>query len=104
VGATLGANATIICGNTIGRYAFIGAGAVVTADVPDYALIMGNPGRIGGWMCACGTSLDFESNKSQCHRCGNCYVKDGNSVSPSHEAEKQLDEPEQKHIPQQTYV
>src|SRR5215208_4867074 len=51
-GASIGANATVVCGHTIGRYAFIGAGSVVTKDVPDYALIVGNPGRITGWMCA----------------------------------------------------
>ena len=56
-GATLGANATIVCGHTIGRYAFIGAGAVVTKDVPDYALVVGNPGRVTGWMCQCGVKL-----------------------------------------------
>ena len=79
-GATIGANATIICGNTVGRYAFIGAGAVVTKDVPDYSLFMGNPGKTQGWMCACGIKVEFESNKARCHRCGAHYVKDGNSV------------------------
>ncbi|NIV15031.1 MAG: N-acetyltransferase, partial [Aliifodinibius sp.] len=53
-GASVGANATIVCGITIGRFAFIGAGAVVTKDVPEYALVVGNPGRIVGWMCRCG--------------------------------------------------
>ena len=56
-GATLGANSTIVCGHTIGRYAFVGAGAVVTSDVPDYALVVGNPARIAGWMCECGVRL-----------------------------------------------
>src|SRR3954462_8545767 len=56
-GATLGANSTIVCGYTIGRFAFVGAGTVVTRDVPDYALVVGNPGRITGWMCACGMKL-----------------------------------------------
>ena len=56
-GASLGANVTVVCGHTIGRYAFIGAGAVVTRDVPDYALVVGNPGRIAGWMCECGVKL-----------------------------------------------
>ena len=56
-GATLGANCTIVCGNTIGRYAFVAAGAVVTRDVPDYALVMGNPARVKGWMCMCGVRL-----------------------------------------------
>ena len=56
-GASLGANSTILCGHTIGRYAFIGAGAVVLRDVPDYALVVGNPARIVGWMCECGVKL-----------------------------------------------
>jgi UDP-2-acetamido-3-amino-2,3-dideoxy-glucuronate N-acetyltransferase len=56
-GATLGANCTVVCGTTIGRYAFIAAGAVVTRDVPDYALVMGVPGRQVGWMCYCGTRV-----------------------------------------------
>lgn len=56
-GASLGANSTVICGHTIGQYAFIGAGAVVTKDVPPYALVVGNPGRIAGWMCECGVKL-----------------------------------------------
>lgn len=68
-GATLGANCTIICGNTIGKYAFVGAGAVVTRDVPDYALILGTPGKIKGWMCECGVKLDVEKNKAVCKAC-----------------------------------
>src|SRR5581483_10636248 len=69
-GATIGANATVVCGHTIGRYAFIGAGAVVTKDVPDYALLVGNPGRISGWMCECGAKLAAGA-KSPAHvRCG----------------------------------
>lgn len=56
-GATLGANCTIVCGHTIGNYAFIGAGVVITKDVPDYAFIMGNPGKQAGWMCECGERL-----------------------------------------------
>ena len=59
-GATLGANSTIVCGNDIGRYAFIGAGAVVCADVPSYALIAGNPGRAIGWVCECAEPLNDE--------------------------------------------
>lgn len=58
-GASIGANATIVCGNTIGRYAFIGAGSVVTKDVPDYALMVGNPARQKGWMSEYGHRLDF---------------------------------------------
>ena len=61
-GATIGANATIICGIKIGEYAFIGAGAVVTKDVPAYALVMGNPGRQTGWMSKYGCNLEFDAN------------------------------------------
>ena len=55
-GASIGANATIVCGNTLGRYCFVGAGAVVTRDVPDYAMVFGNPARVRGWVCYCGKS------------------------------------------------
>ena len=63
-GATVGANATIICGNTIGEYAFIGAGAVVTKPVPAYALVIGNPAVHSGWMSEMGHKLDFDANGS----------------------------------------
>jgi UDP-2-acetamido-3-amino-2,3-dideoxy-glucuronate N-acetyltransferase len=59
-GATIGANATIICGNTLGKHCMIGAGAVVTKDVPDYALVMGNPARIKGWISEAGARLNFD--------------------------------------------
>ena len=71
-GATLGANCTIVCGVTIGRYAFVGAGAVVTKDVPDHALVAGNPARQMGWMCRCGERLD---DNLQCLACGNQFEK-----------------------------
>ncbi|MCB0698566.1 MAG: N-acetyltransferase [Chitinophagales bacterium] len=61
-GATIGANATIVCGITIGAYAFIGAGAVVTKDVPPYALLVGNPAKQTGWMSECGHKLNFDNN------------------------------------------
>lgn len=61
-GASIGANSTIVCGNTIGKHAFIGAGAVVTKDVPDYALIVGNPARVIGWVSEAGTRLNFNSD------------------------------------------
>ena len=67
--ASIGANATIICGNVIGKYAFIGAGSVVTKDVPDHALIIGNPGKIVGWVGKNGTKLAFDENKKSI--CGN---------------------------------
>jgi len=67
-GASLGANCTIVCGNTIGRYAFVGAGAVVTRDVADHALVAGNPARRIGWMCSCGVRLDQELGCPACNR------------------------------------
>jgi UDP-2-acetamido-3-amino-2,3-dideoxy-glucuronate N-acetyltransferase len=72
-GTTLGANATILCGITIGRYAFIGAGAVVTKDVPDHALVVGNPGRVTGWMCRCGVKLVVKGTQASCPTCGTRY-------------------------------
>jgi UDP-2-acetamido-3-amino-2,3-dideoxy-glucuronate N-acetyltransferase len=79
-GASLGANSTIVCGNTIGKYAFVGAGAVVTKDIPDYALVVGNPAHLAGWMCACGHKLDFKtdganSSECSCQKCGRKYEK-----------------------------
>ena len=66
-GATIGANATIVCGITLGRYSFIGAGAVVTKDVPDYGLILGNPGKLSGYMSRHGHKLNFDdSNQAIC--------------------------------------
>jgi UDP-2-acetamido-3-amino-2,3-dideoxy-glucuronate N-acetyltransferase len=67
-GATIGANATIICGITIGQYAFIGAGAVITRDVPDHALMVGNPARQIGWSCRCGERLSEQLECLSCHR------------------------------------
>lgn len=84
--ASLGANSTIVCGTTIGQYAFVAAGAVVTKDVPDYALVMGNPARQKAWMCACGKeklalSLDPVSGETaECIACGRKYKKDGSTV------------------------
>lgn len=72
-GCTIGANATIVCGHTLGTYSFIGAGAVVTKDVPDYALVLGNPARQTGWMCACGEQLDNDS--LACPVCQSKYRK-----------------------------
>ena len=76
-GASMGANSTIVCGITIGRYAFIGAGSVVTRDVPDYALMYGNPARQRGWMCACGVKLKFERDTARCAACGAEYEETG---------------------------
>jgi UDP-2-acetamido-3-amino-2,3-dideoxy-glucuronate N-acetyltransferase len=79
-GASLGANCTIICGNTVGRFAFVGAGAVVINDVPDYALMAGNPAKVKGWMCECGIRLHFDKEQGVCEVCGKKYKKDGNRI------------------------
>src|SRR5215471_11443468 len=80
-GASLGANCTVVCGTTIGQYAFVGAGSVITRDIPDYALVYGNPGRIRGWMCACGVALQFNGangeGQSKCKACGAEYSNIG---------------------------
>jgi UDP-2-acetamido-3-amino-2,3-dideoxy-glucuronate N-acetyltransferase len=81
-GATLGANCTIICGHTIGAHAFVGAGAVVTRDVPDYALVMGNPARQAGWMCRCGHRLARRGRFFRCPSCGDDYLLRKNTLSP----------------------
>lgn len=72
-GASIGANATVVCGHTIGEYAFIGAGAVVTRDVPPYALAFGNPARLRGWACECGLRLTFTGGQAVCATCGRRY-------------------------------
>jgi UDP-2-acetamido-3-amino-2,3-dideoxy-glucuronate N-acetyltransferase len=73
-GASIGANATVVCGVTIGRWAFIAAGAVVTADVPDYALMVGLPARQVGWVCECGLKLSFTGGEAACE-CGRHYTQ-----------------------------
>jgi len=88
-GASIGANATVVCGSTIGRYALIGAGAVVTKDVPDYALAFGNPARVQGWVCYCGEGLDLGRGgeasvgraEASCEECGRSYARDGQRVT-----------------------
>jgi UDP-2-acetamido-3-amino-2,3-dideoxy-glucuronate N-acetyltransferase len=79
-GATLGANSTIVCGHTIGRYAFIGAGAVVNVDVPDFAMMVGVPAKQKGWMCKCAISLNFVGGKAVCAACGGKYVLENGLV------------------------
>jgi UDP-2-acetamido-3-amino-2,3-dideoxy-glucuronate N-acetyltransferase len=80
-GASIGANATVLCGITIGCYSFVGAGAVVLKDVPDYALVVGNPGKQKGWMCECGVRLEDELI---CPACGKRYEKYEESIKPLH--------------------
>jgi UDP-2-acetamido-3-amino-2,3-dideoxy-glucuronate N-acetyltransferase len=84
-GASIGANATVVCGHTLGRYSFVGAGAVVTRDVPDYGLVYGNPARLRGWACFCGERLpmgvDISQNETAgCTACGRQYAREGHSV------------------------
>jgi UDP-2-acetamido-3-amino-2,3-dideoxy-glucuronate N-acetyltransferase len=80
-GASLGANSTIVCGNTIGRFAFVGAGSVVTKDVPDYALVVGNPAKIKGWFSEAGEKLIFDSEGiATCSRTGIKYKMEDNLV------------------------
>jgi UDP-2-acetamido-3-amino-2,3-dideoxy-glucuronate N-acetyltransferase len=79
--ASLGANCTIVCGTTIGQYAFVGAGSVVTRDVPDFALVVGNPARFLSWVCKCGHKLDFAKKTSAvCGKCGRGFKKSKNSI------------------------
>jgi UDP-2-acetamido-3-amino-2,3-dideoxy-glucuronate N-acetyltransferase len=84
-GASIGANATIVCGITLGKYCFIGAGAVVTKDVPDYALVIGNPGRISRYVCSCGCKLpgsvmSAESGPVACSECKRTYENRNNAL------------------------
>ncbi len=83
-GATIGANATIVCGVTIGKYAFIGAGAVVRKDVEDYAVVVGVPAEQIGWVCKCGVSLKHfdRSNNARCKSCGCEYIVKSNKLVP----------------------
>ena len=85
-GASIGANATIVCGVTLGRYCFVGAGAVVTRDIPDYATVYGNPARLHGWTCYCGVQLTMaidprQSEEGRCADCGRRYRRKGFDVS-----------------------
>jgi UDP-2-acetamido-3-amino-2,3-dideoxy-glucuronate N-acetyltransferase len=79
-GSSIGANATIVCGVTLGEFAFIGAGAVVTSDVPAYALMVGVPARRTGWMCQCGERLHLDQGEGSCARCGAGYREAGGEL------------------------
>lgn len=74
-GATIGANATIVTGATLGEWCFVAAGAVVTKDVPAYAMVAGVPAKIVGWACECGERLEFEGDRAVCDACGKVYRK-----------------------------
>jgi UDP-2-acetamido-3-amino-2,3-dideoxy-glucuronate N-acetyltransferase len=81
-GASIGANATIVCGHDVGEYAFIGAGAVVTSDVAPYALMVGVPARRAGWMCRCGTRLPAVGEQVACPECGDIYQVSETTCTP----------------------
>ncbi|NIM52896.1 MAG: N-acetyltransferase [Gemmatimonadales bacterium] len=81
-GTSIGANATVVCGVTLGEYALIGAGAVVTSDVPAYALMVGVPARRVGWMCHCGERLHLVEGRGTCQRCGAAYREDRGALRP----------------------
>jgi UDP-2-acetamido-3-amino-2,3-dideoxy-glucuronate N-acetyltransferase len=85
-GASIGANATIVCGVTLGEYAFVGAGAVVTSDVPPHALMVGVPARRVGWMCQCGERLHGEDDLATCGRCASRYRETRGELAPIVEA------------------
>ncbi len=90
-GASIGANATIVCGVTLGCYSFVGAGSVVTRDVPDYALVYGSPARLRGWICQCGEQLEFTAHdgheRAVCNSCGDSYWKRDQLVGPERSGE-----------------
>jgi UDP-2-acetamido-3-amino-2,3-dideoxy-glucuronate N-acetyltransferase len=90
-GCTIGANATILCGITLGEYSFAGAAAVVTRDVPPFALVIGSPARVVGWVCKCGARLDLPAELGapatvQCVECGDSYRASGLGLSSAAQA------------------
>lgn len=86
-GASIGANATILCGHTVGKWAMIGAGAVVTSDVPAYALMLGIPAKQRGWVCECGALLGKEL---ECSVCGRKFIKDGEGLMEKNECSSEI--------------
>jgi UDP-2-acetamido-3-amino-2,3-dideoxy-glucuronate N-acetyltransferase len=81
-GGTIGANATVVCGHTIGQFSMVGAGAVVTADVPDYGLVVGVPAKRIGWVCQCGVRLPPGLGELSCPSCGDCYLVEESNCRP----------------------
>lgn len=86
-GASIGANATVVCGHRIGKHAFVAAGSVVTKDVPDHAVVMGNPARQHGWACECGEKLD---GHLACPKCGRKYVQGPDGLQEDTNAENRI--------------
>ena len=80
-GASIGANATIVCGHSLGEYCFVGAGAVVTTDVPAFALVVGVPARRVGWICRCGERLRLDQGRAVCGACGTMYEESNGQLS-----------------------
>jgi UDP-2-acetamido-3-amino-2,3-dideoxy-glucuronate N-acetyltransferase len=103
-GSSLGANSTIVCGVTIGEFAFVGAGAVVTKDVPPHALVVGVPARQIGWVCSCGIRLYEMASRTACTVCGNRYrIEDGLLLAvDSHVSTNAASEVPSIHIPEQS--
>lgn len=81
IGASIGANSTIICGNFLGSYALIGAGSVITHPVPNYAFVYGNPAKAAGWACQCGSAIYFKDSKAVCKTCNSLYEMVNKHVS-----------------------
>ncbi len=81
-GASIGANATVVCGVTLGEYCFVGAGAVITSDVPPYALMVGVPARRVGWMCQCGVRLQVVDSRARCEQCGAKFREESGRLGP----------------------
>jgi UDP-2-acetamido-3-amino-2,3-dideoxy-glucuronate N-acetyltransferase len=89
-GASIGANATIVCGHVLGEHSLIGAGSVVTKDVPPYALVYGNPARQRGWACECGIVLAFEGGRAACKECGRIYRQTGKkTIEPVDDSDRE---------------
>lgn len=84
-GSSIGANVTIVCGHNIGKYALVGAGAVVTKHIPDYALVVGNPASLLGYVCKCGEKLRFKEDHATCTVCGEEYKKENGKVESVNE-------------------
>ncbi|HEY2545971.1 MAG TPA: DapH/DapD/GlmU-related protein [Candidatus Acidoferrum sp.] len=105
-GASLGANSTIVCGTTVGEFAFVGAGAVVTKDIPDHALVVGCPAHQIGWMCRCGVRLTIQEEKSQCSSCGLTYELNGETLhnTPPVDAPKAATTATNQFLPSQPHV